>query len=134
MAGYLLDTNHLGAALTIGSGILRRFDQARRSGIRLGTCVPVLCELEAGIQQTRDLDRRRRVLKLLFRYFRIWPIDPPLAEAYGAIFIDLVRRGRSLSHVDIVLAALARQMDLTLLTTDRDFEALPDVKAENWLT
>ena len=30
--------------------------------------------------------------------------------------------------------ALARRMDLTLLTSDRDFEALPDVRAENWLS
>jgi len=31
-------------------------------------------------------------------------------------------------------AALARHMDLTLLTADRDFEALPDLRVENWLT
>ncbi len=30
-------------------------------------------------------------------------------------------------------AALARVMDLTLVTTDRDFEALPDLRLENWL-
>jgi predicted nucleic acid-binding protein len=32
-----------------------------------------------------------------------------------------------------MLAALARQMDVTLATTDRDFDALPDVRTENWL-
>lgn len=32
----------------------------------------------------------------------------------------------------MMLAALARQMKLTLLTTDRDFEALPKVRTENW--
>jgi predicted nucleic acid-binding protein len=32
----------------------------------------------------------------------------------------------------MMLAALCRQRDLTLLTTDRDFEALPDISVENW--
>ncbi len=32
-----------------------------------------------------------------------------------------------------MLAALARLMDLTLLTTDLDFEALPDLSSENWI-
>jgi predicted nucleic acid-binding protein len=33
----------------------------------------------------------------------------------------------------MMLAALARFMDLTVLTSDRDFEALPDIRTENWL-
>jgi len=32
-----------------------------------------------------------------------------------------------------MLAALARQMKLTLVTTDHDFAALPDLQPENWL-
>ena len=35
-------------------------------------------------------------------------------------------------QVDMVLAALARQHKLTVLTTDRDFEALRDLQVENW--
>lgn len=33
-----------------------------------------------------------------------------------------------------MLASVARQMGLTLVTTDTDFEALPDLKRENWTT
>ena len=35
--------------------------------------------------------------------------------------------------VYMMQAALARQMQLTLLTADRDFEALPEIPTENWL-
>ncbi len=38
-----------------------------------------------------------------------------------------------LSQMDMMLAALARQQKLVLLTTDRDFEALPDLAIENWI-
>jgi len=31
-----------------------------------------------------------------------------------------------------MLAALCREMDLTLVTTDNDFTALPWLKTENW--
>ena len=33
-----------------------------------------------------------------------------------------------------MLAALTRVMNLTLLTTERDFEALPELTVENWLS
>ena len=38
---------------------------------------------------------------------------------------DLQQWGRVLSQVDMMLAALARQMNLNLVTSDLDFAALP---------
>jgi len=102
--------------------------------MRLGTCVPVLCELEAGIQQTSDPEGLRQTLRSVLENIRIWPIDQVTAQHYGEVFLELRRIGRALSQVDMILAALARQMKLTLLTSDRDFEALPDVRTETWLT
>lgn len=67
------------------------------------------------------------------RQIRIWPLERSLARLYAEAFDELRRRGRALSQVDIMLAALARQMNATLLTSDRDFEALPDLRLENWL-
>ena len=34
----------------------------------------------------------------------------------------------------MMAAALARQMNLTVLTSDKDFEVLPDLRVENWLS
>jgi predicted nucleic acid-binding protein len=39
-----------------------------------------------------------------------------------------------LSQVDILLVALARSIGSTLLSSDRDFEALSYLRVENWLT
>jgi len=52
---------------------------------------------------------------------------------YGAVYVELRREGRVLSQVDMMLAALARQHKLIVLTTDRDFEALTDLRVENWV-
>lgn len=131
--GFLLDTNHLGHAVTPGSAVKLRISEIRARGEKVGTCVPVLCELEAGIQQVRQPDTYRENLDRLLRQVSIWPIDRATARLYGVIHQSLKRRGRVLSQVDMILAAVASQLNLTLVTTDRDFAALPEIVTEDWL-
>ncbi len=133
-AGYLLDTNHLSRAVTPASSVRQRITDLRQRGVKVGTCVPVLCEIEAGIQQVSQPDVYRLNLERLLRQIRVWPIDPSTARIYGVIHHDLRRRGRVLSQVDMMLAALGRQMTLTVATSDQDFAALPDITTENWLS
>jgi tRNA(fMet)-specific endonuclease VapC len=132
MPDYLLDCNHLSAALRKVSPVRDRIHQARRAGHRFISCYPVLCELEAGIQQMAKSEESRRRLNQLLRHVRVWPLDAETSRFYGAVYIELRRVGRALSQVDMILAALARQHKLTVLTTDRDFEALTDLRVENW--
>jgi tRNA(fMet)-specific endonuclease VapC len=134
MARYLIDTNHLGAALHASSPIRERIYQARQLGHRFGTCVPVLCELETGLVHTSRRDHNRRILAVLLRVVRLWPLEPTIAPFYAEIYHDLRDNGRALSQVDILLAAMCRSMNATLLTSDRDFDALPDLRVENWLS
>jgi tRNA(fMet)-specific endonuclease VapC len=133
MNRYLLDTNHLVDAIRKVSRVRDRIRRLAQKGDRFGTCGPVLCELEAGIQQTGQPAASRRRLNTLLGVVRFWTIDLAVAEVYGALYLELRRNGRTLSQVDMVLAALARQMGLALLTTDLDFQALPDIHTENWL-
>jgi tRNA(fMet)-specific endonuclease VapC len=133
-SGYMLDTNHLSKAVRTRSVVQRKIAELRAGGFKIGVCVPVLCEIEAGIQQIKRPDEYRRDVENLLRQVRIWPIDRLTARLYGEIRNDLKRRGRVLSQVDMMLAALARQMNVTLVTSDQDFAALPDVVTENWLS
>lgn len=66
-AGYLLDTNHVGHAVTPGSVVRQQIATLRLRGIKVGTCVPVLCEIEAGIQQVNQPDAYRLNLQRLLR-------------------------------------------------------------------
>ena len=93
----------------------------------------VLCELEVGIHQTRRRDYNRRLLAALLRQIRIWPLNPAIALFYADICHELGARGRVLSQVDMILVALTRSMNATILTSDRDFEALLELRVENWL-
>lgn len=137
MRRYLLDTNHLSAAIKPISPLLDRILQSHETGNRIGTCFPALCETEAGISGIHEERRHRayrRALRRLFKQVRLWPVGRDTAKHYGRIYQELRSRGRVLSQVDMMLTALARQMDLTILTSDRDFEALPDIRTENWLS
>ena len=119
MPAYLLDTNHVGMAVDRTSVVGQRIFDARLAGIRLGTCLPVLCEIEAGMRQVRHKAKYRRDLNHLLLQLRLWPVDLTTARIYGDLYMELRRCGRVLSQVDIMVAALARQMKLTILTTYR---------------
>lgn len=133
ISGYLLDTNHVGHAVTPGSVVRKRISELRSRGMKVGTCVPVLCEIEAGIQQVNQPEVYRLNLVRLLRQVRIWPMDRVTARLYGAIHHDLRQHGRVLSQVDMMLASLAQQMNLAIITSDRDFNALSNIPTEDWL-
>lgn len=134
MADYLLDSNHLSFAIRKVSLLRERIYQEHRSGNRFITCYPVLCELEVGMQQTKEPEEYRRRLHQLLRHLRLWPLDDETTKAYGTIYHQLRTNGRALSQVDMMLAAMARQHQLKVLTTDLDFQALTDIRTENWTT
>jgi tRNA(fMet)-specific endonuclease VapC len=113
--------------------IQSRFRDAHGRGFIFGTCVPVLAELEFGFAQKPPPDRYRKALQAIRRFVRLWPLDESLAREFGATRLELKRKGRALSMTDTFLAALCRQMNLVLLSTDNDFDALPDIRRENWL-
>jgi predicted nucleic acid-binding protein len=92
-----------------------------------------LCELAVGINQTQRRESNWKALRVFLRQIRIWPVELSTAVAYGDLYNELKGKGRVLSQVDMMIAALARRMDLVVLTTDRDFEALPDIVTENWI-
>jgi tRNA(fMet)-specific endonuclease VapC len=133
MTRYLLDTNHLGDAVRRVSVVRDRIQQLNRQGTIFGTCGPVLCELLAGIRQRKDAEATRRRLQGLLQVVRIWPIGLDVAVWYGEVYHELHNAGRALSQVDMILAAMCRHSKPTLLTTDQDFQALPDVSTANWL-
>lgn len=133
MPEYLLDCNHLSAALRKVSPVRERIQLGRKAGHRFVSCYPVLCELEVGIHQTAKPDDNRRRLSQLLHHVRLWPLDAETSRLYGAVYIELRGMGRVLSQVDMILAAMARQHKLIVLTTDQDFSALSDLQVENWV-
>lgn len=132
MTLYLLDTNHLSEGIRRVSCVRDRVQSESLAGHTFITISPALCELERGIQQTGAPSEYRRRLDTLLWIVQIREMDRQSAEHYGSICEILRQRGRALSIVDRMLAAVAIQWGTILLTTDLDFTALPEIRVENW--
>src|SRR4051794_25930628 len=115
MAVYILDTNHMNHAIARVSPLRDRIRAMHRNGHSIGTCWPVLCELEAGIIRTKRPERNRRTLNLILNEVRIWPIDWDIVREYGRLSIRAKSGGRILSHVDLNVAAIATLRNATVL-------------------
>lgn len=73
------------------------FDRARaetQKGNRVGTAVPVLAELVAGIERSQSRDRNMNALRLAMSALTLWPFDEATAHEYGRLYAELQRIGR----------------------------------------
>jgi tRNA(fMet)-specific endonuclease VapC len=104
-----------------------------RAGDRFGICLPVLCEYRAGIRLSRRYRQNLARLQAALALFRLWPTDEQTAAEFAELFQELRSVGRMLSQFDLLIAAVARQHKLILLTADQDFQAVTRVRIENWL-
>jgi predicted nucleic acid-binding protein len=104
-----------------------------RSGDRFGICLPVLCEYRTGIRLGQRFKRNLVRLEAALAVLRLWPSDEDTAAEFAEVFRELRSVGRMLSEFDLLIAAIARQHDRTLLTADKDFEPVRQLKRENWL-
>ncbi len=133
MTDYLMDTNHLSPLVTFGHPLRRRFFQARQSGHTFALAVPALTETLLGIsilpRSAQNLAEWRRLMSGM----TIYDLGRSDAEQAALLQIQLRRQGWQLATVDALIAAVALRHDLTLLTCDRDFEAIAALKQENWL-
>jgi predicted nucleic acid-binding protein len=130
---YLLDSNHLSAYLDRQPTLTPRVNAALRAGDRFGICLPVLCEYQAGIRLSQRYRQNLARLHAALAIIRVWPTDEQTAAVFAALFQELRSAGRALSQFDLLIAAVARQFNLTLLTADLDFQPVSLLRVENWL-
>jgi tRNA(fMet)-specific endonuclease VapC len=94
MRRYLLDTGIAGDFIHRRRGVREWAKEEALRGHRIGTCVPVLGELWAGVElstsRQHNADRLRRILPDLV----LWPYTKAAAEEYGRLFAELRRLGR----------------------------------------
>ncbi len=133
MNRHLLDTNHLSAYLERQPALEQRIDAGLQAGHRFGICLPVLCEYRSGIRLSRRYRQNLARLQLALAQLRLWPTDEQTAAEFAELFQELRSAGRMLSQFDLLIAAVARQHKLILLTADQDFQAVSRIQVENWL-
>lgn len=133
MAAYLLDTNHASPLVTPGHALIQRMQRQQAQGDTFALCVPILAEVLFGIGIA---PRAAQNLKLWASWEQVMACYvPDAADAAQAAQLQIMLRkqGHQLATVDAFIAVTALRYDLTLLTTDGDFRAVPGLRLENWL-
>jgi predicted nucleic acid-binding protein len=72
-------------------------------------------------------------LQAALAVFRLWPADESTAAEFADLFQQLRSTGKTMSQFDLLIAAVARQHKLILLTADGDFARVNGITVENWL-
>jgi predicted nucleic acid-binding protein len=132
MANYLLDTNHISPLITLEHPLRAKVLSRFQAGDAFAIATPALSEFLFGIgilpRAKQNFDEWER-LKSDFIYYNIDLID---AEQAAKLRLALRQQGLQLNIIDALVAVVALRNDLTVLTTDRDFQNVPGLNQENW--
>lgn len=129
---YLLDTNILSDLIRNPQGTVA--DRIAASGeATVCTSIIVAAELRFGAQKSGSANLAERV-NLILSAIHIEPIEPQVDRHYAEIRHHLARQGTPIGPNDLLIAAHARSLDLTVVTANvREFNRVPGLKTESWL-
>jgi tRNA(fMet)-specific endonuclease VapC len=121
------DTSFLVDLMRRDSGALKRYSEYEEQGIALTTTAITAMELYKGAYvsgNSKNLNKVRTILEL----FTLLPIDETIYEAFGRLAAGLCIVGNPIGDFDEVIAAIALFNDGEIVTRDRHFEKIPELK------
>jgi len=130
---YLLDTSIVSGMARHPHGAVAR--RVMGAGVeRVGISIVVVCEIRLGLLK-RPQPRLATHMEQLLGHFSVLSLEPPVEEHYADIRNALERAGTPIGPNDLLIAAHARALGLTLVTDNlSEFSRVPGLAVENWLT
>jgi tRNA(fMet)-specific endonuclease VapC len=130
---YLLDTNIVSDLVRNPKKGKAAVNVKRVQEHTVCTSIVVACELRFGAIKKESAALAER-LELILRELAVLPLEGSVDEHYGSIRAHLERIGQPIGGNDLLIAAHARQLGLTLVTANtREFGRVPGLVLENWL-
>lgn len=134
MTRYLLDSGIATDYIDRRNGVYDRARAETQKGNRIGTGMPIVAELVSGIERSRSRDRNFAALRVALPTWKLRPFDEEAAFEYGRLHALLVRAGRPMQVIDIMIAAIALTVGNTVVVTaESDLSAVPGLTVENWV-
>ena len=129
---YLLDTNILSDLIRLPQGAsASRIASAGEDTIC--TSIVVAAELRFGAANSGSEKLANRV-DLVLSALDVLALEPPVDRHYAEIRQQLTRQGTPIGPNDLLIAAHARALNLTLVTANtREFSRVLDLRIDNWL-
>jgi tRNA(fMet)-specific endonuclease VapC len=129
---YMLDTNICIYLIRNNPLHVRaHFERLQPGEILLSSIV--LAELMYGVSKSMHSERNRAALEMFLMPLEMTVFDAHAAEAYGDIRANLERAGNTIGGNDLLIAAHALSLDVTLVTNnEREFSRVSDLNTVNW--
>jgi predicted nucleic acid-binding protein len=128
---YVLDTNVIAGLLKAQVTVKARFE--RHLGDALYLCQPVDYEVQRGLHK-KDALKQRLFLETVLKPMLLWsPATEADWHSAAHLWAFASSKGRQLSDMDLLIAAIAKRLGAVLVTSDLDFAIFEDLPQENWL-
>ena len=127
---FMLDTNTVSQLLRRDEAVCRRLGGFSPGEI----CISVITkgELLFGIERRPEATKLRRLVQEFLRTTDSLPVDDAVMEHYASFRVALETRGRTLASMDLLIAAHAGSLGLTLVSRDGAFQNIPGLVVEDW--
>jgi len=129
---YLLDTNIcIYIAKRKPSGVLARLQQLRLGDI--GMSVVTYLELVCGAWRSEQVETNLARLEQLRHLIPVQSLGADVGRYYGRLRAELERKGVPIGAYDLMIAAHALSLGLTLVTNNvREFARVDGLRLDNW--
>jgi len=132
---YLLDTNTVAYIVNGRSRLARAAltEQIKHSVVAISSISEA--EVLYGLARKPEATRLRAAVEALFATIRVLPWDSSAAGAYATLRARMTAAGKSLSNMDMLIAAHAIATDAILVTSDKAFSQIEALRPTlNWAT
>ncbi len=130
---YLLDTYMVSELIKNPQGVVA--ERMLSSGLELQCCTSIIvsCGLRYNAEKIQSPNLSFNVEQVL-NSLPILPLEEPIDELYSKIGLSLENKGVSMSQHDLLVAAHALSLGLTVVTENEGkFSHIEHLKVENWL-
>jgi len=130
---YLLDTNIcIYLIKKRPSKVLERFRHHSPQDVAISTVT--LFELQYGVEKSQYRQRSEDALAKFLLPLNLIDLDRSSAVEAATIRAQLEKEGMPIGAYDLLIAGLARSLDMTLVTNNtREFERIAGLHLENWV-
>ena len=129
---YLLDTD-ICVYIMKDRPLPVRARMAKLHKTEAGMSVVSYLELSYGAWKSVRREDNLKKIEELRELISVLPLDLDVAHHFGRIRADLERQGTPIGSYDLMIAAHALSLDLTLVTNNtREFARIEGLRLENW--
>jgi tRNA(fMet)-specific endonuclease VapC len=128
----MLDTNMCIFIMKKNETVCRRFFAESSRGVCISAIT--LSELLYGVEKSAAIPRNQANLIAFSTLVDIKPFESFAAHCYGEIRNALEKKGTPIGSLDMLIAAHAKSLDLTLVTNNtKEFARVKGLEIEDWL-